>query len=155
MSRALSGNRTIKEFGVVCQKRLRLIEALRETAFRMESGSSSYEWGHMGRCNAGQLVQTMLGLTGYEIAAAADFEMAEWSEHARDYCDGTGGKVSVIFDTLNAYGIGHEALMSLENLSDPDVLANLPGGFRHLRRNSKGDVVSYMRSMAELLLKSA
>ena len=134
---------------------LKLIKALNETAVRLEAPKSCYEWGHMGKCNAGQLIQTMTGRTGYEIVEAAEFEMDEWSEHAKDYCEGTGGKVSVIFDTMKSFGFDHEAIMRLENLSDRNVLGNLPGGFRYLRRNDPKDVAAYMRSLADLLNKKA
>ena len=128
-----------------------MIEGLRETARRLRSVSSDYEWGHMGRCNAGQLVQTMMGITGFEIVRTAGFAMEEWSEHANDYCSGTGGRMDAIFDTMRSYGLDHEAIVKLEQLSDSEVLENLSGGFRHLRRNNRHDVAEYMSSLAELI----
>ena len=76
-----------------------LINALRVTADRLESGAR-YEWGHMGRCNCGHLVQTITQLSAYEIVASVDFQLDEWSEHAQDYCTGTGHKVDHLFLTL-------------------------------------------------------
>jgi hypothetical protein len=69
-----------------------LIDSLRTTADRLEAGAH-YEWGHMGRCNCGQLVQTLTQLTDQQIVEAADFQLAEWSEHAQEYCRGAGHKV--------------------------------------------------------------
>jgi hypothetical protein len=42
----------------------------------------------------------------------------------------------------------------LENLSDRKILENLNGGFRHLQRNRREDVIEYMRSFADLLESS-
>ena len=56
-----------------------------------------------------------------------------WSEHATDYCSKTGCKVDDIFLTIEQHGMTHEDIVKLENLSDPKVLDNLVGGFRHLR----------------------
>ena len=47
----------------------------------------------------------------------------------------------------------HHDIVMLENLSDRSVLENLKGGFRHLKKNVKEDVVSYMESFADLLEK--
>jgi hypothetical protein len=49
-----------------------LINALRETADRLEQGAH-YEWGHMGRCNCGHLVQTLTWMSDYEIVKSIDF----------------------------------------------------------------------------------
>jgi hypothetical protein len=48
----------------------------------------------------------------------------------------------------------HEDIVKLENLSDRKVLDNLIGGFRHLERNNRNDVIDYMNSFADLLEKS-
>lgn len=127
-----------------------LISALRETADRLSNGAR-YEWGHMGRCNCGHLVQTLTDMSDHEIVKSIDFEMDEWSEHAKDYCEGTGQKVDDLFITLQNVGFGYEDVIHLENLSDQRVLERLPGQRRHLRRNSVEDVTLYMCTMADLL----
>ena len=81
-----------------------LIDGLRHTARRLADGAH-YEWGHMGRCNCGHLVQTITAMSDREIVEAVDFAMDEWSEHAKDYCAGTGQKVETLFLTLQAVGI--------------------------------------------------
>jgi hypothetical protein len=50
-------------------------------------------------------------------------------------------------------GMTHEDIVKLENLSDPEVLHNLEGGFQYLERNNKDHVVLYMNSYANLLEK--
>ena len=131
-----------------------LIDALRATSTRLEHTDVKYQWGHMGQCNAGHLIQTVTGMSSFEIVESIDFQLDEWSEHATDYCSFTGSKVDDIFITMQRHGLSHSDIVKLENLSDKAILDNLNGGFRHLRRNVKEDVVEYMRSFADLLENS-
>jgi hypothetical protein len=62
--------------------------------------------------------------------------------------------VDDIFLTIEQHGMTHEDIVNLENLSDRKVLDNLVGGFRHLERNNRSDVIDYMNSFADLLEKS-
>jgi hypothetical protein len=135
---------------IVTQSRPELINALRETAARLEGGAK-YEWGHMGRCNCGHLVQTVTQLTDHEIAQAVDFELDEWSEYAQDYCAGTGHKVDNLFVILQDVGFSYQDVIHLENLSDTRVLDRLEGGRRYLRRNRVEDVTLYMLTLADML----
>ena len=128
----------------------KLVHALRETAGRLSSGAQ-YEWGHMGRCNCGHLVQTITDLTDREIVESIDLKLDEWTEHAKDYCDGTGHKVDDLFQALHRIGFGHEDVAHLEYLSDEVVLDRIPGGKRYLERNQVEDVTLYMNTMADLL----
>ena len=73
-----------------------LIDALRETSKRLSNDDVEYQWGHMGQCNAGHLIQTITGMSSYEIVESIDFQLDEWSEHATDYCSRTGCKVDDI-----------------------------------------------------------
>lgn len=134
----------------MAQSNPQLINALRETAERLDGGAR-YEWGHMGRCNCGHLVQTLTDMSDYEIVQSIDFALDEWTEHANDYCEGTGHKVDDLFLTLHHVGFGYQDVIYLENLSDSSVLARLPADRRHLRRNQVNDVTLYMRTLAELL----
>ncbi len=127
-----------------------LINALRATAQRLSEGAH-YEWGHMGRCNCGQLVQTVASLSAREIVAAANDKLDEWSEHARDYCAGTGQNVESLFLTLQNVGFGYQDVIHLENLSDERVLNRLGEGRRYLQRNCVTDVTQYMNTLADLL----
>ena len=130
-----------------------LIDALRTTSKKLSQENVQYQWGHMGQCNAGHLIQTITGMSSFEIAGAADFELDQWSEHAHDYCSDSGCKVEEIFHQLQKIGMTHQDVVMLENLSDRKVLENLEGGFRYLRKNLKADVISYMESYADLLEK--
>jgi hypothetical protein len=127
-----------------------LITALRETANRL-IGGAKYEWGHMGRCNCGHLVQTITHMSDYEIVKSIDFELAEWTEHAQDYCEGTGHKVDDLFSALHSVGFSRQDVIHLENLSDTRVLDRLENGRRYLQRNNPKDVTLYMNTLADLL----
>jgi hypothetical protein len=127
-----------------------LIGVLRQTADRLASGAR-YEWGHMGRCNCGHLVQTITNMTDHEIAQSVDLELDEWSEYAKDYCEGSGHKVDDLFIILQGVGFSHQDVIHLENLSDTRVLDRLAGGRRYLQRNRVEDVTLYMHTLADML----
>ncbi len=122
---------------------------LRSAANRLENGAD-YEWGHMGRCNCGHLVQSLTSMTSKEIVQSIDHRLDEWSEHAKEYCSATGSKVEDLFRTLAEVGFTYKDVMSLEYLNDPLVLQKMGDRARRLRHNSRADVVAYMRTLAEL-----
>ena len=127
-----------------------LIDALRTTAQRLSDGAH-YEWGHMGRCNCGHLLQTITKMTAHEIVQAADYHLDEWTEHAKDYCEGTGYALDTLFLTLQEMGFDYQDVIHLENLSDHRVLQQLGQEPRYLRRNCVSDVTLYMHTLADLL----
>mgnify|MGYP001592444950 CR=1 FL=1 len=130
-----------------------LIDALRSTSKRLSQEGVEYQWGHMGQCNAGHLIQTITGMSSYEIVETIEFKLDEWSEHANDYCSNSGCKVDDIFHEVEKLGMSHDDVVKLENLSDPKILDNLVGGFQYLEKNNKHHVVRYMESYADLLEK--
>lgn len=132
-----------------------LISALRSAAKRLESKGTRYQWGHMGQCNVGHLLQSLMGVEDFEIVRYVNFEMEEWSEFANDYCDTSKQNVDDIFNNLEKFGFDRKDVIHLENLSDRKVLENLPGGFRYLHRNQREDVIEYFRSLADILAKAA
>lgn len=127
-----------------------IVELLRETAERLDQGAR-YEWGHMGRCNCGHLVQTLTDMSDREISFSVDNQLDEWSEHAKSYCAETGSPVEDIFHALAQVGFSHEDVVRLERLSDPRVLKHLGGKGKQLRRNYSPDVSLYMRALAEVI----
>jgi hypothetical protein len=127
-----------------------LIDALRTTAQRLTTGAH-YEWGHMGRCNCGHLVQTITSLSDREIVQVADHRLDEWTEHAKDYCEGSGHSLDALFLTLQEMGFDYQDVIHLENLSDQRVLQRLGQERRYLRRNCREDVTLYMNTLATML----
>jgi hypothetical protein len=128
-----------------------LINALRTTAQNL-AGGAKYEWGHMGRCNCGHLVQTITKLSDKEIAKVAEHELDEWTEHAKDYCTNTGSKVDSLFEEMKAHGFFFDDMVKLEYLKDKGVLQRL--GNPTLRHNVPNDVARYMQAMADMLEES-
>jgi hypothetical protein len=116
----------------------------------MEAGAE-YQWSHFGKCNCGHLAQTATRLSAAEIHRSASCRLTEWSEIRDDFCPQTGVLIDRIVDTLFEIGLRAADLRHLEDLSDPDVLHRLPGGFRYLERNRRDDAIAYIRSWAEFL----
>jgi hypothetical protein len=130
----------------------KLINAL-QIAIRQLKAGAPYEWGHVGRCNCGHLVQALVGISAGEIYRNFGQELDEWSEHSRDYCGVSGKPVEELFEELRRVGFSAEDVHHLEYLSDPKVLRALPGGFRHLRRNNRDDLILYMETLVVLVAK--
>ena len=127
-----------------------LVQILRKTADRIEAGAD-YQWSHFGKCNCGHLAQTATRLSAAQIHRNAFCRLAEWSEIPDDFCPQTGVLLDRVVDTLFELGLTATDLRNLEDLTDGQVLRNLPDGFRYLERNQRQDAVAYMRSWASLL----
>ena len=127
-----------------------LVKALRASAAGISAGHQ-YEWGHVGRCNCGHLVQHVSGRTSSEIIKTFGPQLDEWTEHANDYCGITGLPVQELFDDLESVGFFPDDVRNLEYLKDSQVLNRLPAEKRYLKHNDKEDVALYMNTMAELL----
>lgn len=127
-----------------------LIAALRTTAARL-SGSVAYQWGHMGECNCGHLVQTVTGLGKAEIHRAAMDREGDWQQQAVEYCPSSGRRMDDILTALLELGMGPTDVAQLEWLSDPAVLARVAPAHGPLRRNERAHVVLYMCALADLL----
>jgi hypothetical protein len=129
---------------------LALFRILHETADRIEAGAE-YQWSHFGKCNCGHLAQTATRLTAAQIHQSAFCRLAEWSEIPDDFCPQSGVLIDRVVDTLFEIGLTAGDLRHLEDLSDPEILHNLSGGFRYLERNRRQDAVAYLRSWADLI----
>jgi len=129
---------------------IQLIEALRETACRLRNGSS-YAWGNHGSCNCGNLLQVVTKLSKEEILRYAHTGRGEWTELADDYCGLTNAPVDLMISYLQDVGLTATDIHNLEYLEDKEVLKNLPGGFRWLKRNVRQDVIIYFETFASML----
>lgn len=127
-----------------------IVDLLRKTAERLDDGAR-YEWGHMGRCNCGHLVQTLTDMTDRQIAEKVEHQLDEWSEHAKVYCTQTGTPVEELFRALEEVGFSHRDVVALEYLSDNRVRSRLGEQGRRLRRNHAPDVSLYMRTLADVI----
>lgn len=128
----------------------KLIESLRITADRLRNGVP-YAWGNHGACNCGNLLQVVTSFTKEQILRYAHSGAGEWTELAADYCDVTGAPVDMMISALQDVGLTATDIHNIEYLEDREVLNHLPGGFRWLKRNQRGDVILYLETFANLL----
>ena len=131
-----------------------LVQILRETADRLASGAE-YQWSHFGKCNCGHLAQTATRISARDIHRTAHRKLSEWSEIHDDFCPQTGVLIDRVIDTLFELGLTNTDLRHLEDLTDPEVLARLPDGRRHLQRNQRDDVIVYLRTWAGLVAEQS
>lgn len=127
-----------------------LIEALRKTAKQLKDGAH-YAWGNHGACNCGNLLQSVTQLSGAQILQYAHSGIGEWTELAADYCGITNAPVDLLLTELQKIGLTPTDIHNIEYLEDKDVLKQLPGGFRWLRRNVREDVILYFETFANFL----
>lgn len=123
---------------------------MRATAARL-AGDVSYAWGHLGMCNCGHLVQTLCAIPPPAIHQMALERDGDWEALANSYCPTSGFAIDDVITELVRAGLTTEDIGHLEKLSDPAVLAALPGGHRWLRRNLRDDVVVYLQTWADVL----
>lgn len=128
---------------------IEVIRALRLTADKLEKGSS-FQWGHMGSCNCGNLAQTVTHFTKEEIHAYALEKRGNWSDQLIDYCPTSGYPMDMIIAKMIEIGFTLDDLGHLEWLSDRKVVERI-GPNTKLYRNDRADVVKYMRTWAVLL----
>ena len=129
---------------------IQLIEALRETAKRLKNGVH-YAWGNHGSCNCGNLLQVVTQLKSKEILQYSRTGTGEWTELAIDFCPVSEAPVDLLLNKLQHIGLTPSDIHCIEYLEDKNVLNQLPGGFRWLRRNVREDVIVYMETMANVL----
>jgi hypothetical protein len=127
-----------------------LINTLREAAYNLRKGAP-YAWGHHGSCNCGHVLQVITHFSKEEIVRHAQTVYGEWSEIAEDYCGVTNAPAYLLVSKLEKIGLTPTDIHNLEYLEDRNVLNNLPGGFRWLKKNLRDDVVVYFETMANLL----
>ena len=129
-----------------------LIRALRTAARNLRHGAY-YAWGHHGACNCGHLLQVITQLSKEDILQFAHTATGEWTEIAEDYCDVSGTPATMMISKLRILGLTNTDIHNLEYLEDRRVLAELPEGFRWLKKNKREDVILYFEAFANLLEK--
>lgn len=128
---------------------IEIINALRKTAEKLESGNS-FEWGHMGSCNCGNLAQTITHFTKEEIHRFAMQKRGDWSDQLIDFCPTSGYPMDLIIQKMLSVGFTKDDLTHLEWLSDTRILDRI-GSNRKLHRNVKSDAILYMFTWADVL----
>jgi hypothetical protein len=129
---------------------IELINALRETALHLKKGST-YAWGNHGSCNCGNLLQMVCNISKEEILKYAHQGIGEWTELATEYCGVTNAPIDLLIHKLQEIGLTPSDIHHLEYLDNRAVLAQLPNGFRWLRKNEREDVIVYFETFATIL----
>ncbi len=129
---------------------IELVDALRTTAQRLQNGAH-YAWGNHGSCNCGNLLQTVTELSSSEILSYSRNGTGEWTELALEFCPVSDAPLDLLISKLGKIGLTPSDIHCIEYLEDKQVLEQLPGGFRWLRRNQREDVIVYMETMANML----
>jgi hypothetical protein len=129
---------------------IELVNALRETANRLRTGAQ-YSWGNHGACNCGNLIQVVTKFTKGEILSYAHTGVGEWTELSQEFCPITSTPLGLIFNKLQEIGLTPTDIHHIEYLTDKEVLQQLPGGFRWLKRNNKEDAIVYFETFANVL----
>ncbi|SMO62415.1 hypothetical protein [Solitalea koreensis] len=132
-------------------KKLRLIVALQEAALEIRN-NSSYQWGHMGSCNCGFLVQKLTNLDKGKIHQMAMVREGDWREQLEEYCPNSGYPIDhLIFDLLQ-FGLTTQELAHLERLSDPRILNCIGTEGGKLNFNDSEHAALYMSTWANMLV---
>ncbi|MFC0185829.1 hypothetical protein SAMN04515674_1149 [Pseudarcicella hirudinis] len=128
-----------------------LINALRRTANKLSSGTS-YQWGHMGSCNCGNLAQELTLLSKAEIHEFAMAGRGDWREQVEEFCPASGLPMDLLIAEMLKNGLTTTDLQHLEKLSDRKILAGIPSEIRSkMKYNSREDVILYLSTWANLL----
>lgn len=131
-----------------------LIAAIEKTVFKLSNGSS-YQWGHMGSCNCGNLAQELTKIERSDIHRYAMERYGDWNEQLVEFCPTSGYPMDLMISKMLEFGLTIEDLAHLERLSDPKILSAMPVDRRNLiSKNSKNDVIYYMKTWAEELRKT-
>lgn len=127
-----------------------LINALRRTALKLQNGAS-YQWGHMGGCNCGNLAQELTSLSKDDIHRYAMQRYGDWNEQIDDYCPTSQMPLDLLINQMVSAGLMLEDLKHLEKLDDRQILLRLPLNKRYPKHNIREDVILYMNAWADML----
>lgn len=129
-----------------------LIGAIERTASKLKTGKNTYQWGHMGACNCGNLAQELTPFSKAAIHRYALERSGDWNDQILEFCPSSGYPIDWIIEQMLSYGLSLEDLGHLERLSSPKVLSQLPINQRNkLSQNKKEDVILYLVTWAKIL----
>ncbi|MEO6547629.1 MAG: hypothetical protein ABIN94_06500, partial [Ferruginibacter sp.] len=89
--------------------------------------------------------------TKEEILRYAQTGFGEWTEIAEEYCSATDAPFAMVIASLQQIGLTTTDIHNIEYLADKQVLQQLQGGFRWLKRNNKEHVILYLEAFANML----
>ena len=130
-----------------------LILALEATHAKLIN-SPLYAWGHLGACNCGHLAQVVTQKSAAEIHRLALRRAGDWGEVAIDYCPQSGLPVDHILSEMFDLGLSATDIDHFEDLSDPEVLAEVVTPGVYLSRNDKNHVLLYIEGWIRVLKRA-
>lgn len=130
---------------------VKLIAAIRTAAEKLKN-TEDYQWGHMGACNCGNLVQELTHLSKGTIHSYAMRGQGDWTEQAQAFCPTSEMPMDLLINQLIGAGLTLEDIMNLERLRDHQVLKRIPLDRRNqMKHNNRLDVALYLETWAEQL----
>jgi len=130
---------------------INLINAIRRTAQKLKNGAS-YQWGHMGQCNCGNLAQELIHMTQAEIHAhALATREGDWSEQTAAYCFNSALPMDMMITKMLEAGLTQADLQHVEKLSDKEILMRMPAHCPYPRHNVREDAILYLETWAKVL----
>jgi hypothetical protein len=70
---------------------------------------------------------------------------------AQEFCPITKAPIDLVIAKLVEVGLTPSDIHHVEYLTDKEVLKNLEGGFRWLKRNKREDAIAYFEAFANML----
>lgn len=128
----------------------RLIDALRETADRLRTGSD-YKWSNYGLCNCGHLAQTVTHRSPKAIHEAAMKRAGDWGQQALEYCGQTGLEMDHIMAQLLDLGLSPTDIRDIERLGNPKVRRRMNAPHLGVTHYARTDAIAYFEAWADLL----
>lgn len=131
-----------------------LIKTLRDTSKRIAGNKSNYDWKNIGACNCGNLVQIVTGHDKKQIHQHGIQKHGDWEMLVYLYNDNGKYEIDKTIKVLLDLGFTLDDIVNLENLSDPEILAKVPGNKQFLKRDARIDVILYLETWANMLEES-
>lgn len=130
---------------------IELINALRNTSKRIAGSKNNYDWKNIGACNCGNLVQEITGQDKKQIHQNGIQKHGDWEMLVYLYNDNCKYDIDKTIKILLDFGFTLDDIVNLENLSDPEILSNLPEDRKYLKRDKREDVIFYLETWAKML----
>lgn len=127
-----------------------LSNAIRKAALNLQN-NKPYEWGHMGNCNCGHVVQTLLNISKSDIHRYAMEKNGDWNEQLNDYCPTSGLLMDKLIWNLLQTGLEMEDIMDLEYLKNPQIVEKIDNSLKPLINNKREHVIAYLNTWADMM----
>lgn len=128
-----------------------IIQALRNTAKRINQIKGAYNWKHLGTCNCGNLVQELTGQNAKQIHLEGIKKHGDWEMLVYLYNEESTYQIDQTIKSLLDLGFTLEDIVQLENLSNQEIINNISFLKQNLKRDNKQDVILYLETWANML----